>query len=479
MHPLDRYNGIVDDWQAFAEAMASPMPHCVWANPSRVDPAELAALLAADGIVAEPLPWRPGAFRLGSDPVAGRRWWYCAGLAHTQEGASQIPVALLDPRPGERVLDLCAAPGGKTAQIAFALGNRGTLVANDALVGRLRPLQGTLERLGVTNVTTTAFDGTSYPTAAGQFDRVLVDAPCSGEGTLRRPGPIPAGLGAEHSCRQAGRQRALLRKGVQRLKPGGRLVYSTCTFAPEENELVVAAILDEFAGQVQLLPAALPGLVATPGLTHWAGRALDPALAACLRIWPHHNDTGGFFAAVLEKAADARDERPPAAAPLVPEPDPSWLAELSGHFGLPEDHWADFRIHRQATRGLHLVAADHSPPALPRAESVGVFFHRTDPHRPKPTTAGALLLGPHATRQCLDLEPGQVHGYLNGSELRPTQAQLGAGVRGQVLVRFRGHTLGIAVLHPSGTLEGFFPRRWAGCGAVGSAGQRGLPEGGI
>jgi NOL1/NOP2/sun family putative RNA methylase len=466
MHPLDRYRGIVDDWNAFAEAMASPMPHCVWVNPSRIDPAGLAAILADEGIAARPLAWSPGAFRLGSDPFAGRRWWYCAGLAHTQEGASQIPALLLGPRPGDRVLDLCAAPGGKTAQIAFALGNRGTLVANDAAVGRLRPLQGTLERLGVTNVTTTAFDGTSYPTAAGQFDRVLVDAPCSGEGTLRRPGPLPVGLGAEYSSRQAGRQRALLRKGVQRLKPGGRLVYSTCTFAPEENELVVAAILDEFAGRVHLVPAGLSGLVETPGLTHWAGRTLDPALAACLRIWPHHNDTGGFFAAVLEKAADARNERPPAAALLVPESDPSWLAELAGHFGLPQGHWADFRIHRQATRGLHLVAADHSPPALPRAESVGVFFHRTDRHRPKPTTAGALLLGPYATRQCLDLEPGQVDGYLNGIELRPSPAQLAVGVRGQVLLRFRGHTLGIAVLHRSGTLEGFFPRRWAGCGAV-------------
>ncbi len=466
MHTLERYRDLIDDWSAFADAMAAPMPACVWTNPSRIDPDGLAALLAEEGLDPQPLPWRPGAFRLAADPGAGRRWWYCAGLAHAQEGASEVPVALLDPRPGHRALDLCAAPGGKTAQIAFALDNRGTLIANDQAHARIRSLQGNLERLGVVNVTTTAIDGANYPAGAGQFDRVLVDAPCSGEGTLRRPGgPRPA-LGPEHSSRQAARQRALLRKGVQRLRPGGRLVYSTCTFAPEENELVVAAILDEFAGRVCLLPAALPGLVSAPGLTHWAGRALDPTLAGCLRIWPHHNDTGGFFAAILEKAADAPAEPEPPAADLKPEPDPTWLAELQDYYGLPGDIWTRYRIHRQTTRGLHLAVADHVSPAQPAAESTGLFFHRTDPKRPKPSTAGALLIGPLATRRRMDLDADQAAAYLGHGDLSPTTAQLAAGDRGQVLVGFRGYTLGVAVLHGSGTLEGLFPRGWAGCGSA-------------
>ena len=461
--PLERYRDIIDDWSAFAAAMAAPMPACVWANPTRIDPQRLAAILDEEGLDPRPLPWRPGAFRLGSDPGAGRRWWYCAGLAHAQEGASQVPVALLDPRPGNRVLDLCAAPGGKTAQIAFALGNRGTLVANDQAHARVRALQGNLERLGVVNVTTTAVDGANYPAGAGQFDRILVDAPCSGEGTLRRPGGPQAALGPEHSARQAARQRALLRKGVQRLRPGGRLVYSTCTFAPEENELVVSAILDEYAGRLHLIPAALPGLISAPGLTHWGGRALTPVLAGCLRIWPHHNDTGGFFAAILEKAADAPAEPDPPAAVLTPEPNPSWLAELADYYGLPADLWSGYRIHRQTSRGLHLAAGDHCPPAGPAAESIGLFFHRTDPKRPKPTTAGALLVGPLASRHVLDLEPDQAEAYLGHGDLRPTRPQLASGERGQVLVRFRGHALGVAVLHGSGTLEGLFPRGWAGC----------------
>jgi hypothetical protein len=260
---------------------------------------------------------------------------------------------------------------------------------------------------------------------------------------------------------------------VQRLKPGGRLVYSTCTFAPEENELVVAAILEEFGGRVHLVPAALRGLVSTPGLTHWAGQALDPVLAGCLRIWPHHNDTGGFFAAVLEKADDVAAEPGPEGAVLRHEPDPKWLAELQDYYGLPADLWGNYRIHRQTARGLHLTAADHDPPALPAAESIGLFFHRTDPKRPKPTTAGALLIGPVATRRCMVLEPGQVDAYLSQGELCPTPAQLAAGDRGQVLVGFRGHTLGVAVLHRSGTLESLFPRGWAGCGPAGAGTSNG------
>jgi 16S rRNA (cytosine1407-C5)-methyltransferase len=463
MHTLERYRDLIDDWSAFADAMAAPMPACVWSNPSRIDPAGLAALLAEEGLDPQPLPWRPGAFRLATDPGAGRRWWYCAGLAHAQEGASQVPVALLDPRHGDRILDLCAAPGGKTAQIAFALGNRGTLIANDQSHARVRALQGNLERLGVVNVTITAVDGANYPAAAGQFHRILVDAPCSGEGTLRRPGGPRRALGPEHSSRQAARQRALLRKGVQRLRPGGRLVYSTCTFAPEENELVVGAILDEFAGRIHLVPAALPALISAPGLTHWDGRALDPELAGCLRIWPHHNDTGGFFAALLEKAADATPEPESPVAVLRPEPDPTWLAELQDYYGLPPGLWNGYRIHRQTARGLHLAAADHRPPALPPAESVGLFFHRTDPKRPKPTTAGALVLGPLATRHRLILAPDQADAYISHGDLRPTPAQLASGERGQALVSFRGHTLGVAVLHRSGILEGLFPRGWAGC----------------
>ena len=145
---LERYRPLIEDWAAFAESLAAPLPGCVWANRLRIAPARFGELLRAEGLKPESLAWHPGAFRLATEVKPGNHWWYLAGLGHSQEEASQLPVALLDPQPGERVLDLCAAPGGKSAQIVQAMENRGTLVANDASVGRVRALRANLERLG-------------------------------------------------------------------------------------------------------------------------------------------------------------------------------------------------------------------------------------------------------------------------------------------------------------------------------------------
>jgi 16S rRNA C967 or C1407 C5-methylase (RsmB/RsmF family)/NOL1/NOP2/fmu family ribosome biogenesis protein len=461
------FDSVTSDWDAFVDTLLRPLPGCVWANPLRIDAEGLTALAADEpnGPRLEPIPWLPGALRLPAALKAGQRWWYCAGLAHAQELVSQLPVRLMDLAPGQRVLDLCAAPGGKTAQIALALGNRGTLLANDFSPERIAALQGNLDRVGVVNCSTTWCDGGNYPVAAGGFDRILVDAPCSSEGTLRRNISLVARLGPDRVHRMAGRQRALLRKAVQLCRPGGRIIYSTCTFAPEENELIVAEVLEAQAGRLRLLPTELPGLVTGPGVTRWGDQQLDPSLARCLRIWPHVNDTGGFFIAVLEKSADA--PAPPPAEPLVTDEtdSPDWLHGLGERYGLDERVWADYRLHRQTRRGLHLVAADHRPPALPKPQGSGLFFHRTNIRPPKLTTAGALLVGAQATRNHIELSAAQRDSYLRREEIRPTPAQTGECTPGQVLVRYRGHTLGVAVLHRSGTLESLFPRRWSCSGA--------------
>jgi 16S rRNA (cytosine1407-C5)-methyltransferase len=525
----------VEGWDAFIATLMQPLPTWIWANPLRIDAPRLLELIAEEGASAEPVPWlntwwssvarraatlasdsvdaqaveapvseaqhsvgegavapgavvsdpsaSPIALRLPTGFKAGQRWWYCAGLAHAQEAVSQLPVTLLDVRPGQRVLDLCAAPGGKTAQLALALGNRGTLLANDFAAERIAALQGNLDRLGLLNCSTTRCDGGNYPAAAGAFDRVLVDAPCSSEGTLRRNpslvqrggqpgdghgerGRAHSGIGPERSQRMAGRQRALLRKAVQLCRPGGRIVYSTCTFAPEENELIIAEILDEQGGNLELLPCEVPGLLSGAGVTHWQGRDLDPSLSRCLRVWPHANDTGGFFVAVLQKALDAPglSTGEPASLQLEAEDD-HWSQGLVEHYGLPVSMLADCRFQRQTRRGLHLMAADHRPPAAPSPQGSGLFTYRTNIRPPKLTTCAALLLGSAATRQTLELSTDQRDRYLSRELLRPDLAQIGDCRAGQVLVRYRGFTLGVALLHRSGDLESLFPSRWSGCTA--------------
>lgn len=300
LSPFERYRSIIDDWAAFAEALHRPLPTCIWANPLRTTSGELRAWLHEQDLNPEPLPWLDHAFTLPADVEVGNRFAYMTGLYHVQEEVSLMPVPLLDPQPGERVLDLCAAPGNKTAQIATHLQNRGTVVANDINYGRLASLRSTLDRLGVANVSTTTYDAANYPFESGTFDRVLADVPCSCEGTSRKH---PSVIEQRTNMRSlAGTQRAILQKAVQRCQPGGRIVYATCTYAPEENEQVVDAVLRDVGTKtLRLLPARIEGVVSDPGLTTWQEHTFHSSLANAMRIWPHQNDTGGFFIAVLEK----------------------------------------------------------------------------------------------------------------------------------------------------------------------------------
>lgn len=463
---LTRYRDLIDDWDAFAAALARPLPVTLWANPTRIAIAALTDLLTEDALTPQPIPGLPNALRLPPEYRVGQQWWYCVGLAHAQEVVSQLPVTVLDLQPGQRVLDLCAAPGGKTAQIAFALGNRGTVIANDIGYGRLKALQGNLDRLGVINVTTTQSDGRNWPTASGQFDRILVDAPCSSEGTIRRNPSLLQRHDPVTAERLGPRQRALLRRAVQRCRPGGLVLYSTCTFAPEENELVVADILAEYAGQLQLREIDFPGFDTAPGVTRWLGHTLPPELARCRRFWPHRNDTGGFFIALLEKDPSLPAEPEPELAHLADSEHDEWLDGLIAKYGLPKDYWSRYRINRQTKRGLHLLAADHAPPAVPAAEGRGLFFHRTNARPPKPTTSGALVIGPDVTRFRLELNREQRDAYLRRELFAPTAEQRAANPPGQAIVSYRGQMLGIAVLHRSGVIESQFPSRWSGQAAT-------------
>ncbi|MCK5799181.1 MAG: RsmB/NOP family class I SAM-dependent RNA methyltransferase, partial [Deltaproteobacteria bacterium] len=172
---------------ALLAACDQGLPVCIAANTLRCTPTALHERLLAQGVRLDPLSWHPAAFRWPEDaPTPGKFLEFVAGLYWVQEEAAMLPVRLLDPRPGERILDLCAAPGNKTAQIALALEGRGVLVANDRVPSRMRSLGATLDRLGPLVVSRTMLDGRRFPTQAEPFDRVLVDAPCTCLGTSRK-----------------------------------------------------------------------------------------------------------------------------------------------------------------------------------------------------------------------------------------------------------------------------------------------------
>jgi NOL1/NOP2/sun family putative RNA methylase len=271
----------------------------VWANTLRADPERIGSIVRGREPLAEPCAWLPHVWRLPAESMPGKWLEFALGELHAQEEISLLPPLVLGAKPGEKVLDLCAAPGNKTARIALSMEDAGLLVANEPKVGRLASLCDLLNRLGITSVAVTREDGRTIPEEAGPFDRILVDAPCTSEGTTRKGGRKPGQGPASFRLRMSRIQRGLLKSALRLVKPGGVVVYSTCTYAPEENEAVLSAIAENIAA---IEPIALPeGLSSAPGVRSWEGHDYRPDVDNAVRLWPHHNDTGGFFVARLRR----------------------------------------------------------------------------------------------------------------------------------------------------------------------------------
>jgi NOL1/NOP2/sun family putative RNA methylase len=308
---MDRYESLVDDFAAFTAACERPLPPVVRVNTIKTTVERARTALEEVGIDAVPTGWHPGLLRL-PDAQPGANWPYVHGWLHGQEEVSAVPARVLDPLPGERVWDACAAPGSKTTQLAALMDDEGLVVATDSNVGRVSALRSNTERLGATNVAVTVEDARNHslkpfaspapgrgPTAAdgALYDRALVDVPCSCEGTVRKNPDVLEEWELSQVHGVAGVQKGILRRAVQATREGGTVVYSTCTFAPEENEAVLDYALEE--EPCRLVEFDLP-LSASPGVTEWEGEPFDGSVTRTKRIYPHHNDTGGFFCAKLE-----------------------------------------------------------------------------------------------------------------------------------------------------------------------------------
>jgi len=255
--------------------------------------------------IGRPIPYARHAFFLSSDSQAGAHPLHDAGAYYIQEPSAMAAAAVLHPEDGDCVLDLCAAPGGKSTQLAMSAALR-LLVANEPMPARAQVLSGNIERMGIPiAVVTCAFPDALASKWPGFFDKVLVDAPCSGEGMFRRHPETRLEWTADAPARCHARQLEILRSAAKLLKAGGRMVYSTCTFNRTENEGTVLAFLTEHP-HFRLLPI------------HTAG--LPEASDGMLRLWPHRFSGEGHFVALLEKTEPAPHEAPSAApeAPLTP-----------------------------------------------------------------------------------------------------------------------------------------------------------------
>ncbi|MEM7332367.1 MAG: RsmB/NOP family class I SAM-dependent RNA methyltransferase [Chloroflexota bacterium] len=474
--PFSRYRDIIPDWEQFQEVIKRPLATTIWANPLKTTPEALSAKLTAANVPHEPISWYPGGFRLPANFKPGLRWEYLAGLYQVQEEIALLPVLMMNIEADDRVLDMCAAPGNKTAQLSVALNNKGTVVANDRNVGRMRAASQTLNRLGLLNITTTTVDAANYSKHAGQFDKVLADVPCTCEGTCRRDKsllikPVKAG-------KLVGTQKAILRKAVHLCRPGGQIIYATCTFSPEENECVVDAILQEFGDQLHIVEANVPAdLTTSSGLTKWQDQQLDPSLQKTSRIWPHQNDTGGFFVAVLEKSMSEQaierhgDTANPSSPPRFSPPRPlafdeerePWLTILEDRFGIPKTTFDEYAIYRVGKKKIYIVNREQMLLVKPQADQVGMHFMRVEGKYPKLTTGAAMIFGPFAQRNVLTLTPEQAKAFYLREEfpINDTQASQLNG-NGYVMLRYQDAFIGQGTFYIDGQrIASLFPKAWS------------------
>lgn len=290
---------------AVLQSFTKPRPTTFRVNRLKTTAAELQAELTADGFEVEPVSWYTEAFILRSRSLREltEHPAYLAGRLYVQSLSSMIPPLVLAPQPSESVLDIAAAPGSKTTQMAMMMGNTGQIVANDTSLVRLYKLQANLKMQGVDNVVTRRGLGqalwTDFP---GVFDRALVDVPCSMEGRFNTAKPKTWSNWSPKKVKELSlRQRSLLRSAVSATQPGGVIVYSTCTLSPEENEGVIEWILKK-EPTLSVEPIQIAGLVTQPPLKHWKKQVFSPGVANSVRILPTEL-MEGFFVACLRKAS--------------------------------------------------------------------------------------------------------------------------------------------------------------------------------
>ena len=380
-----------EEYEAFLTSLERPRAVALRFNPLKGETPVLP-------FVEAPVPWEPMGFYYNPESRPGLHVYHEAGVYYLQEASAMAPVTLLDPQPGERICDLCAAPGGKTTQIAGRMGGEGFLLCNEINPKRAKILSRNIERMAVANALVTnehpAVLAERFP---GFFDRVLVDAPCSGEGMFRKEEAAVTDWSQETVEMCAHRQAEILHSAAQLVRPGGRLVYSTCTFAPEEDEGAVAEFLANH-------PEFTPDAVEAP----WFQTVENGGH----RMWPHKLLGEGHFAAVLRKTGTEELDITISTGEKLPKEWSAFAKELG--ISLPRGKALSF--------GQNLFWAPEEMPDIRRLKVLrpGLELGCVKKDRFEPAHALALWLKSCATTQSFVPESKEIRDYLHG-EVVPSE----------------------------------------------------------
>lgn len=462
-----------EEYPAFLESYQAPRQFGLRINTQKISPKKF---LEISPFHLTPIPWIENGFYYGSDDRPSRHPYYQAGLYYLQEPSAMTPASRLPISPGEAVLDLCAAPGGKATELGSRLKGRGLLVANDISNSRAKALMRNLELWGITNSLVT----TETPKRLSQvfpefFHKILIDAPCSGEGMFRKDPDVAKTWTPSRPTDFSILQKEIVTRGISMLRPGGMLLYSTCTFSPQENEGVISYILENFP-QMELLD--IPGYRGfSKGCPDWGNG--DSRLEKCVRIFPHRMNGEGHFLALFTKKDQGNAASKAAklqnvfssSSPLrtgkgknspqkTSEPDKTSRTLLEDFF---RDIMNPMDFSRLEIRNAHVYALPASAPESVKGLKFlrwGLYLGELKKNRFEPSQPLAMTLSAEDYPRILNLTSSdpRTERYLKGETLLLDQSEAANGP-GWYLVCADGYSLGWGKVSGN-LLKNKYPAGW-------------------
>lgn len=437
-----------EEYPAFLESYEKEKYQALRVNPLKVNEEEF---VCRAPFTLKAVPWAEHGYYYGKEDQPGKHPYHEAGVYYIQEPSAMAPAEYLGVRPGERVLDLCAAPGGKSTQIGASLKGEGILIANEIHPARAKILSENIERMGIQNALVT----NETPESLAEyfieyFDRILVDAPCSGEGMFRKNEDAGAEWSPENVVLCAKRQAGILDCAASMLRPGGRIVYSTCTFAPDENEGSVSRFLLRHPEFFIVKVEKRNGM--SGGVPEWTK---NPAkgIEDTIRLWPHKLEGEGHYLAVLEKSKEA-------------ESGYRGYCKNGEQEGLKEKDCKEYlefseQFLKKKLTGTLLKFGDQiylAPEGTPTLKGLkvlrpGLHLGTAKKNRFEPSHALALALNPADVKYSVDLssDGSEIRSYLNGQTLNRE------GEKGWYLITVDGYSTGWGKM-AGGIIKNHYPK---------------------
>ncbi|MBP3852780.1 MAG: RsmB/NOP family class I SAM-dependent RNA methyltransferase [Erysipelotrichaceae bacterium] len=404
------------DYDNYIDTFSSPRTYGLRVNTHKISVQDF---LAISPFTLTPVPWTDNGFYYDGAVNPAKHPYYYAGLYYLQEPSAMFPAATLPVRPGDRVLDLCAAPGGKSTELAARLQGKGLLVSNDISASRCKPLLRNLERFGFVNT----FVCSESPQKLAErfpayFDKILIDAPCSGEGMFRKDPTLIKNWTTDSNDTYRSLQKEIVRSALQMLKPGGDLLYSTCTFSPKENEEVIAYMLEQD-------PTLSLTTLEQPGFENGIG------LRECVRIYPHKVKGEGHFIALIHKegtlSGSGSEQRVSMPAVLKESLPDMHMPLVNGRFETIKDklyYMPDMEVSRKGLRFLR----------------TGLYLGDCKKNRFDPSQALAMALSPDTFKTSVSFSSNdeRVKKYLKGETISIDDKK----IKGWTLICVDGYPLG-------------------------------------